>query len=164
MEKERMPAPEGPQKREHREKRRRGGRLRGAGLALAAALAVLLFGGAGFGIGRGIAGFSARSASAATARDDVPAQSAKAQESAAEDGDNAAGETRLTVRVKDESIYYMGVSVTPQQLREKLLADFDADSGERIALEDDGAIKAAYDEACGVLDELGIPYDEISSD
>lgn len=156
-----MPPPGGPKKREHKEKRRRGRRLRGAGLALAAVLAVLLFGLAGFGIGHGVAGFAAKDASA-TAAESAAAGTPSASQTDA--GGTGTGDVRFTVRVKGTGIYYMDEQVSADALREKLLAAYDADSDARFALVDDGAIKAAYDDARGVFDGLGIPYDEIPSE
>ena len=63
------------------------------------------------------------------------------------------------ITVENDTIYYMGEPVTVEVLREQLMKN--AKEAE-IVLENNRAIKGAYDGVTSLLDELGMAYSEVT--
>lgn len=65
----------------------------------------------------------------------------------------------LTVTVREDKLLYEGREVNLAELEESLLKDYVAETS-TVELQDDHAIKAAYDEVKALLERLSIPYSE----
>lgn len=79
-----------------------------------------------------------------------PVQESIASEQAAQD------EGVLTITVQNSGIVYRGNSVTLSELEARLLSDYTAEK--QIILQDDHAIKSAYDEVTALLAKLSMPF------
>ena len=63
----------------------------------------------------------------------------------------------LSIVVREDKLLYEGQEVTLAQLEEDLLRDYKAETT-TVELQDDHAIKAAYDEVHALLQKLSIPF------
>ena len=63
----------------------------------------------------------------------------------------------LSIVVREDKLFYEGQEVTLAQLEEDLLRDYKAETT-TVELQDDHAIKAAYDETYALLQKLSIPF------
>lgn len=63
----------------------------------------------------------------------------------------------LSIVVREDKLLYEGQEVTLAQLEEGLLRDYKAETT-TVELQDDHAIKAAYDEVHALLQKLSIPF------
>ena len=63
----------------------------------------------------------------------------------------------LSIVVREDKLLYEGQEVTLAQLEENLLRDYKAETT-TVELQDDHAIKAAYDEVHALLQKLSIPF------
>ena len=140
--------------------RHTGGKVAGG----AVLLALLLAGGHfGLGIGReggGLLTGEALQAVTETAQETVAETAEKVQEKAEEvvtpqEQDDGV----LTITVKEDKLLYEGKDVSLSQLEQNLLKEYKIDST-TVALVDDHAIKAAYDEVTALLQKLNIPFRE----
>ena len=84
----------------------------------------------------------------------APAESVQATQPA----ETPAGSRELVIRVSGDKLLLNGEELDAAALEHRLLEDY-ADGAE-VRLEDDQAIKAAYDEAAALLERLDIPYTE----
>ncbi len=130
---------------------------RGTGVAavgVAAAAAFLLFGrGGGLGGGWGLLPNNSSST--------VPAQESTQVEEQVKDQeeqetDAVEQDSVLTIRVRENQIFFEEEPVTPEELEDQLLRAYA--EGMEVELVDDGAIKADYDAAVSILDKLNISY------
>lgn len=123
----------------------------------AAVVALLLFLGFDLGLGGGLGrgqGILPVFAPSEQTEQAQPEQSAQPVEATPEQASYSPAE----VVVQGDVILYMGEAVSAQTLRERLLESCPA--GTEVTLRDDKAIKAVYDSAKGVLDELAYTYRE----
>ena len=63
----------------------------------------------------------------------------------------------LSIVVREDKLLYEGQEVTLAQLEEDLLRDYKAETT-TVEMQDDHAIKAAYDEVHALLQKLSIPF------
>ena len=133
--------------RQTKRSRHTGAKVTGAAVIIAALLAGGHF---GLGIGRGEGGAL------------LPQQKAPAAQTAVEQQETVPAEVApgedgvLQITVREDGILYEGRAVTLEELENALLSDFK--DGITVTLTDDHAIKAAYDEAATLLEQLSIPY------
>ena len=121
------------------------------GAKVTAATAVLLaaLAGGSFGIGRG--GFTLPRTQPSDTNGVIMEPATVVENSFVPD------EKTLNITVRNTEILYQGSTVTLEQLEKSLLSDYKADEKE-IVLQDDHAIKAAYDEVTALLAKLSLPY------
>ncbi len=132
---------------EKKKRKRPGGKT-----LMGAALALVLLGGAGWGLGSG--GNGLRSGLPAMAQ---PTAEETKPTSAPEITVSPALERELPIIiVRENDILYGDEIVTGDMLKERVLADYQEDG--RWLVKNDRAKKAAYDAAKGVLDDLDMPY------
>ena len=62
----------------------------------------------------------------------------------------------MTITVRNSSFFYQGNEVTLSELESLLLSDYTAEK--QIILQDDHAIKSAFDELTALLAKLSMPY------
>ena len=62
----------------------------------------------------------------------------------------------MTITVRNSSFFYHGNEVTLSELESLLLSDYTAEK--QIILQDDHAIKSAFDELTALLAKLSMPY------
>ena len=147
-------------KKRSRKRRRHTGRKVAGGAVL---IALLLAGGHfGLGIGREDGGLltSGRLQDAVEtvsqvvqgAQETVPETAQPVQEIVVPQDDGV-----LTIVVREDKLLYEGQEVTLAQLEEDLLRDYKAETT-TVELQDDHAIKAAYDEVHALLQKLSIPF------
>lgn len=132
------------------EKQKKGHPVRNTtiGVGLVAVLAFLFGPKLGFGAGSGIV--PAFNQQAGQPQAQVQQAEPAAEPAAKPDGN------RITI--ENDVIYYMGNPVTIDELREQIVAQ--AKEGE-IVLENNQAIKGAYDAVTALLAELGMVYSEV---
>ena len=147
-------------KKRSRKRRRHTGRKVAGGAVL---IALLLAGGHfGLGIGREDGGLltSGRlqdavetvSQTVQGAQETVPETAQPVQEIVVPQDDGV-----LSIVVREDKLLYEGQEVTLAQLEEDLLRDYKAETT-TVELQDDHAIKAAYDEVHALLQKLSIPF------
>ena len=147
-------------KKRSRKRRRHTGRKVAGGAVL---IALLLAGGHfGLGIGREDGGLltSGRLQDAVEtvsqvvqgAQETVPETAQPVQEIVVPQDDGV-----LSIVVREDKLLYEGQEVTLAQLEEDLLRDYKAETT-TVELQDDHAIKAAYDEVPALLQKLSIPF------
>ena len=147
-------------KKRSRKRRRHTGRKVAGGAVL---IALLLAGGHfGLGIGREDGGLltSGRlqdavetvSQTVQGAQQTVPETAQPVQEIVVPQDDGV-----LSIVVREDKLLYEGQEVTLAQLEEDLLRDYKAETT-TVELQDDHAIKAAYDEVHALLQKLSIPF------
>ena len=131
---------------------------RGTGVAavgVAAAAAFLLFGrGGGFGGGWGL--LPSNSSSAVPAQESTQVEEQVKEQVEEQETDAVEQDSVLTIRVRENQIFFEEEPVTPEELEDQLLRAYA--EGMEVELVDDGAIKADYDAAVSILDKLNIPY------
>ena len=147
-------------KKRSRKRRRHTGRKVAGGAVL---IALLLAGGHfGLGIGREDGGLltSGRlqdavetvSQTVQGAQETVPETAQPVQQIVVPQDDGV-----LSIVVREDKLLYEGQEVTLAQLEEDLLRDYKAETT-TVELQDDHAIKAAYDEVHALLQKLSIPF------
>ena len=147
-------------KKRSRKRRRHTGRKVAGGAVL---IALLLAGGHfGLGIGREDGGLltSGRlqdavetvSQTVQGAQETVPETAQPVQQIVVPQDDGV-----LSIVVREDKLLYEGQEVTLAQLEEDLLRDY-KDETTTVELQDDHAIKAAYDEVHALLQKLSIPF------
>ena len=147
-------------KKRSRKRRRHTGRKVAGGAVL---IALLLAGGHfGLGIGREDGGLltSGRLQDAVetvsqvvqSAQETVPETAQPVQQIVVPQDDGV-----LSIVVREDKLLYEGQEVTLAQLEEDLLRDYKAETT-TVELQDDHAIKAAYDEVHALLQKLSIPF------
>ena len=147
-------------KKRSRKRKRHTGRKVAGGTVL---LALLLAGGHfGLGIGREDGGLltsgrlqgavEAVLQTAESTPEEVPETAQPVQEIVVPQDDGV-----LSIVVREDKLLYEGQEVTLAQLEEGLLRDYKAETT-TVELQDDHAIKAAYDEVHALLQKLSIPF------
>ena len=63
----------------------------------------------------------------------------------------------LTVTVREDTLFFEGEEVSPEELEEALLRSYSTEH--QVELVDEGGIKATYDTAEAILARLEIPYE-----
>ena len=152
-------------KRSTKRNRHTGGKVTAGAVILA-----LLLAGGHFGLGIGREGGGLLTGQALeTATETVTETAQKVEDKAAETVETVQEKVEevvasrddgvLIVTVNEDKLLYEGQEVTLAQLEESLLKDYKAETT-TVELQDDHAIKAAYDEAKALLQKLNIPFTE----